>query len=216
MGYVCAWGWLHTCQSTCVEVTGYFAAPSFRNGIQVGRQGAGNAFSSAFFIYRGLPSQITLPGNALMDLPADASLVGSSPSWLNIKDRLRVKNSPAGWHGGLPALGSWSMCTALMLTSTPRFFSLPIRTEGHWLSRNLPGFQHQIGTAEASGFVGWTASVLSFPSVQMATVRPPSPYGVSHSNESLWFLFDYLLYLFIFGLSSHGFSVPWNLLCRSG
>lgn len=164
---MCVWG-LHTCQSTCVEVLGYFTAPSFRNGIQVGRQGAGNNFSSAFFIYRGLPlegttilrgfrSQITLPGNALMDLPTDASLVGSSPSWLNIKDRLRVKNSPAG-HGGLPALGSWSMSTSLMFTSAPRFFSLPIRTEGHWLSTNLPGFQHQIGTAEASGFVGWTAS----------------------------------------------------------
>lgn len=80
-----------------MEVTGYlqllpsFHFVGFRDGIQVGRQGAGNAFSSAFFTHRGLPlegttiprvfrSQITLPGNALMDLPADASLAGSSPS----------------------------------------------------------------------------------------------------------------------------------------
>lgn len=38
------------------------------------------------------------------------------------------------------------------------FFGSPMWNEDQQLSRNLPGLQHQVGTAEASGL--WTKSLL--------------------------------------------------------
>lgn len=58
----------------------------------------------------------------------------------------------------LSAFASGGRLEQSSLMSEPGFFGRLTGTEDQQLSRNLPGLQHQIRTAEVTSLMGWTAA----------------------------------------------------------